>query len=48
MRSLVRLPTSAGALAVAGIAAMDDAAAIEELSVTGKLAVAVAIGPWDR
>jgi len=25
---------------------MDDAAAIEELSVTGKLAVA--IGPWDR
>jgi hypothetical protein len=31
---------------VAGIAAMDDAAAIEELSVTGKLAVA--IGPWDR
>jgi hypothetical protein len=48
MRSLVRLPTSAGALAVAGIAAMDGAAAIEELSVTGKLAVAVAIGPWDR
>jgi len=46
MRSLVRLPPSAGALAVAGIAVMDDAAAIEELSVTGKLAVA--IGPWDR
>jgi hypothetical protein len=48
MRSVVRLPTSGGALAVAHIAAMDDAAAIEELALTGKLAVAVAIGPWDR
>jgi hypothetical protein len=41
MRSLVRLPTSASALAAAGIAAMDDAAAIKELALTGKLRVAI-------
>jgi len=42
------LATSAGALAAAGIAAMDDAADIKELALTGKLCVAVAIGPWGR
>lgn len=48
MRPLVRLPTSASALAAADIAAMDHAAAIKELAVTGKLRVADAVGPWDR
>ncbi len=48
MRSLMRLATFAGALAAAGIAAMDDAAAIKELALTGKRCVAVAVGPWDR
>jgi hypothetical protein len=48
MKSLVRLATSAGALAAAGIAAMDHAAAIKELALTGKLRVAIAVGPWDR
>jgi hypothetical protein len=48
MRSLVRLPAFAGALAAAGIAAMDDAAAIKELALAGKLRVAVAVGPCDR
>jgi hypothetical protein len=48
MRSLLRLATSAGALAAAGIAAMDDAAATKELALIGKLRVAIAVGPWDR
>jgi hypothetical protein len=48
MRSLVRLPAFAGALAAAGIAAMNDGAAIKELALTGKLRVAIAVGPRDR
>jgi polar amino acid transport system substrate-binding protein len=45
MRSLVRLATLAVALAAAGIAAADDGAAIKELAPTGKLRVAIAVGP---
>jgi polar amino acid transport system substrate-binding protein len=45
MRSLVRLATLAVALAAAGIAAADDGAAIKELTPTGKLRVAIAVGP---
>jgi hypothetical protein len=44
----MRLATCAGALAVACIAAMDDAAAIREFALTGKRRVAIAVGPWDR
>jgi polar amino acid transport system substrate-binding protein len=45
MRSFVRLATLAVALAASGIAAADDAAAIKELTPTGKLRVAIAVGP---
>jgi hypothetical protein len=42
MRSLVRLATTAGALAAAGIAALDGGVAVDELALTGKLRVAIA------
>jgi polar amino acid transport system substrate-binding protein len=45
MRSLVRLAMLAAALAAAGIAAADDGAAVKELTPTGKLRVAIAVGP---
>jgi hypothetical protein len=42
MRSLVRLAASAGALAAAGVAAMDGGVAVDELALTGKLRIAIA------
>ena len=45
MRALVRWATLAVALAAGGIAAADDGAAIKELAPTGKLRVAIAVGP---
>jgi polar amino acid transport system substrate-binding protein len=45
MRALVRWATVAVALAAGGIAAADDGAAIKELAPTGKLRVAIAVGP---
>jgi polar amino acid transport system substrate-binding protein len=45
MRSLVRLAALAVALTAAGMATADDGAAIKELAPTGKLRVAIAVGP---
>jgi polar amino acid transport system substrate-binding protein len=45
MRALVRWATVAVALAAGGVAAADDGAAVKELTPTGKLRVAIAVGP---
>jgi polar amino acid transport system substrate-binding protein len=45
MRSFVRLATLATVLVAAGMAAADDGAALKELAPTGKLRVAIAVGP---
>jgi polar amino acid transport system substrate-binding protein len=45
MRALVRWATLAVVFAAGGIAAADDGAAIKELAPTGKLRVAIAVGP---
>jgi polar amino acid transport system substrate-binding protein len=45
MRSFVRLATLAAALIASGMAAADDGAALKELAPTGKLRVAIAVGP---
>jgi polar amino acid transport system substrate-binding protein len=45
MRALMRWATVAVALAAGGVAAADDGLAIKELAPTGKLRVAIAVGP---
>jgi polar amino acid transport system substrate-binding protein len=45
MRSFVRLATLTAGLVAAGMAAADDGAALKELAPTGKLRVAIAVGP---
>src|SRR4029077_2046183 len=45
MKSLVRLAMLTAALAAAGIAVAGDGAAVKELTPTGKLRVAIAVGP---